>query len=155
MKTTALLIILIASLQELPYKPKDEFELKLDFQFKQRPAGSKNVIHFAESREEEDRRTSAAILPYLTLQLKLTKIDGEARVRVTNNLDQRVISKKISDETVVAIDLGFTDDIKDRITAHEYIITFVSSEKKNLNRIKVFVEEDGTYLVNDEKRGKL
>jgi hypothetical protein len=141
--------------QELPYKPNEEFEIKLNYQFKQRPIRDQNAIHLSESQKEYDRRTSSDLLPYLILNVKMVKLsEEEVRLKIINNLDQRIISKKIETGSIVPLDLGFTADVKDRVNPHEYMLTFLSPKKQELSKIVIHVDEDGSFLVNGEKRGK-
>jgi hypothetical protein len=136
---------------QAPYKANDEFELKLDLQFKQRPK--------SETKIEFDRRTlptGGMNAPYLFLNLQILKaVPEEVRVKVLKNGTQTLLSRKFDPNVVLKLDLGFTDDIKDRVTAYQYVITFSSKDKTVLSRIEIFFETDGTYLVNGEKRGKI
>lgn len=141
--------------QELPLKPKDEFEIKLDYKFKQRSMDNSTTVHLNETARERDRRMSAALLPFLTLNVKILKLPAaEKRIYVTNNGDGKMISKKIVEGTIIPIEIGFTDDAKDRVSANEYILTFIAPDKTETSRIVIFIEEDGTFLVNGEQRGK-
>jgi hypothetical protein len=141
--------------QDLPFKPNEEFEIKLNYQFKQRPVRDQNSIHLSESQRDYDRRTSSDLLPYLILNVKMLKLsEEEVKLKIINNLDQRTISKKIETGTIVPIDLGFTADVKDRVNPHEYLLTFLSPKKQELSKIIIHVDEDGSFLVNGEKRGK-
>jgi len=138
-------------LDQTPYKANDEFELKLDLQFKQRPK--------SENKVELDQRTlpnSGMSAPYLYLHLKVLKaVAEEVRIKVVKNTEQVLLARKFDPNVVLKLDLGFTDDIKDRVTAYHYLITFLTKEKSELSKIEIFFEKDGTYLVNGEKRGKL
>ena len=94
--------------------------------------------------------------PYLYLHLKVLKlIPEEVRIKVVKNNSQVLLARKFDPNVVLKLDLGFTDDIKDRVTAYQYLITFLTKEKSELSKIEIFFEKDGTYLVNGEKRGKL
>ena len=94
--------------------------------------------------------------PYLYLHLKVLKaIPEEVRIKVVKNNSQVLLARKFDPNVVLKLDLGFTDDIKDRVTAYQYLITFLTKEKSELSKIEIFFENDGTYLVNGEKRGKL
>src|SRR5688572_13884526 len=126
------LIVMLSLLlvQDLAYKPKEEFDIKLDYQFKQRPHADVNSVNLNETRKDYERRTSTAMLPYLILKITLFKLQEVTRVRITNNKGSGVVNKKIADGSVIALDIGFTDDVKDRVTPHEYILTFLSAEKK-------------------------
>lgn len=152
MKLLFLFSLMLLFYQDVPYKPKEEFELKLDLQFKQRPAIDPNKVEL----EHKTLPNSGMPAPYLYLNLKVLKpsID-EVRVKVIQNPNETLLSRKFDPSIVVKLDLGFTDDIKDRVSAHQYLITFLSKEKVPLSRIEIFFEKDGTYLVNGEKRGRL
>jgi hypothetical protein len=54
----------------------------------------------------------------------------------------------------VQLEVGFTDDVKDRVTPHHYFLTLVSPKKTETSKIEILIEEDGTFFVNGEKRGK-
>jgi hypothetical protein len=150
-----LIILSVFVLQDIPFKAKEDFDIKLDYTFKQRPVSDRTSVHFDESQKERDRRTSPAVLPYLILKVNLLKLpEEEVKVRIANNLNGALTNKKVQIGSTLSLDMGFTDDMKDRVSPHEYIITFVSPEKKELSRISIFIAEDGTFMVNGEKRGK-
>jgi hypothetical protein len=155
MKLTLSLLAAFFLLQELPLKPKEEFEIKLDYQFKNRPIQELNSVHLDETRKEHDRRVSTAPLPFLTLNIKmLTLSQDEVKVRITNNLNSRVAVRKVDTGTAIPLEVGFTDDVKDRVTAHQYFLTLVTAKKVEISKIEILIEEDGTFFVNREKRGK-
>jgi hypothetical protein len=155
MKLALTLLVAFVFVQDLPLKPKDEFEIKLDYQFKSRPAQDLSSIHYDETRKEHERRVSTALLPFLILNIKFLKVSqDEVKVRITNNLTSRVAVRKVAAGTTIPLEVGFTDDAKDRITAHHYILTLLSPKKAEINKIEIVIEEDGTFLVNGEKRGK-
>ncbi|MEX2233946.1 MAG: hypothetical protein WD824_17400 [Cyclobacteriaceae bacterium] len=142
-------------IQDLPFKPKEEFEIKLDYQFKQRPMGDHNTVRLGDSAKEYEDRGGGGVLPYLILNIKPLKLQEEKmRMRIATNLNERTIFKKVSVNTVLALDLGFTVDMKDRVTSHEYTLTFISADKKPVDRILISIGEDGSFLVNGEKRGQ-
>jgi hypothetical protein len=145
-------ILAFLFLQEVPFKLKEEFEVKLDYQFKQRPSADHNTVHLGKDYE---RRNNASVLPYLVLNIKLLKLPGEKmRVRVTNNLREKPIFRKVDLTSLLELDLGFTDDMKDRVTAHQYTLTFINQDKTPVEAILINVDEDGSFFVNGEKRGK-
>jgi hypothetical protein len=142
-------------LQDIPYKTSNEFEIRLDYQFKNREAADRNRIELNETRAEHERRTSTAVLPYLVLHVKLLKLsEEEVKIKITDNFGKTVGTKKITTGTVIPLDVGFTDDVKDRVSAHQYNMTLISPDKKFTSRIVVHIEEDGTFIVNGERRGK-
>lgn len=155
MKLPLIILLALSLLQDVPIKPKDEFEIKLDYQFKNRPAQDPNSVHLNETRQEHDRRVSTTPLPFLTLNIKMLKLsEDEVKMRVANNLTPRVALRKVEEGTIVPLQIGFTDDVKDRVTAHLYTLTLLSPKKTESSKIEILIEEDGTFLVNGEKRGK-
>ncbi len=150
-----LIILSILWWQEIPYKPKEEFEIKLDYQFKQRPQGDHNSVNLGETRSDYERRTTGSVLPYLVLRISVLKLPEEKmRMRISKNRDDRPVNRKIDLNSVIELTLGFTDDMKDRVTAHEYSVAFLTAEKTMVNQILISVDKDGSFFVNGEKRGK-
>lgn len=150
------ILLIIFVVQEVPFKPKEEFEITLDYQFKQRPAADRATVQLDETNAEYERRNSTAMLPFLTLNIKILDNAGATRVRITNNLNKAVTNKKLKEGeiTLIPLQIGYTDDVKDRVTAHEHIFTFINEERKELSRLVIFIDEDGSFLVNGEKRGR-
>ena len=141
---------------EVPLKPKDEFEVLIDYQFKQRPATDPYTVDFTETKEERTKKQyGGGIRPYLILTIKLVKLsDQEVKVRALNNDGKLILNKKVSTDDFLKIDMGFTDDIKDRIGSYEINVFFSSREKKETSRINMMVEENGNFMVNGEIQGK-
>lgn len=151
-----LLYLFIFVQDQIPFKPKEEFEVKLNYAFKQRPPSEHTTFRYDAQTKDHENQNSSSILPYLILNLKVVKTSSnEVKLKVVSNRDANVLTKKIHDGFEFPIDIGFTDDVKDRVTAHQYIIYFLDDKKKEQSRIVIFVEEDGTFLVNGEVRGKL
>lgn len=136
---------------EVLLKANEEFELKIDLQFKQRPKDANTV-----DLDQRTLPTSGMNAPYLNINLRILKpVAEEKRVKVTNNRNQTLLSRKFDPNVLIKLDVGFTDDIKDRASAHQYIVTFLSKDKIPMSKVEIFFEEDGTYIVNGEKRGKI
>lgn len=154
---TFLLLSLLAIQDEAPYKPSEEFELKLDFEFKDRGAGrNPNKIDMDLTMKEYEKTKGSGLLPYLWLNLKVLKQqENEVRLKVIENKARNILNKKVDTSTIVKLELGFTDDIKDRVGPYEYTIIFVNGDKDPVSRITIFFEKDGTYLVNGQMRGKI
>ena len=138
---------------QIPFKSNDEFELKLQLEFRKRPMQDINTI---ELEKRSVPSTGGMPAPYLHINLRVLKVvPEEVRVKVTKNPNETLLTKKFDPNVVIKLDLGFTDDIKDRVSAHQYVVTYLSKERTPLSKIEIFFEKDGTYLVNGEKRGKL
>jgi hypothetical protein len=150
-----LFILAFNFFQEIPFKPKEEFDIKLNYQFKQRPAGDRNTIQFGDTPKAYEDRGGAGVLPYLVLNITPLQLrEDKMRMRITTNLNERAIIKKVALNSALPLDLGFTDDMKDRVTSYQYSLVFISSDKTPVDRIVISVEEDGTFFVNGEKRGQ-
>ncbi len=140
----------------VPYKPKDEFEILIDYQFKNRSAADALTVDYSDTKEDLDKkRYAAGVRPYLILNMKLLKLSSdEVKVRAINTEGRTVYNKKVMVGDLVKFDMGFTDDIKDRVGPYAVTVVFLSKDKKETSRIYLNVREDGTFLVNDEVRGK-
>jgi hypothetical protein len=150
------LITLVFLQDSIPLKPMDEFEVKLNFEFKERLRVDANRIELDLTPGEYERRKSTGPLPYLFCNVRVIKpADAEVRVRVVENGRKMVLNKKWDPSTVLKLELGFTDDIKDRISAYEYTVIYLDSKKEPVSKVVIFFQEDGTYLVNGQVRGKL
>lgn len=137
--------------ETIPFKPKEEFELKMDYTFRQRTFDHTKAVDYG---DKVPRDTGP--LPYLELTLRLLVINAnEARVQITGNTGELMLNKKLKDGLLIKMDLGFTDDMKDRVTAHEYKVLILDDNKTPTSQILIHVAEDGTFLVNGEVRGKL
>ena len=141
---------------EVPNKPFAEFEIQIDYQFKTLPFGNANTIDFDEKQGVHDKKQyGIGLRPYLNLNLKLLKLsDQEVKVRAVNNLGHAIFNKKVKSGETLRIVMGFTDDVKARVSPYEISIMFSSKEKKEVSRIYLLIREDGTFMVNGEIRGK-
>lgn len=150
MKSLCIFLLMLSSFTgDIPFKAKDEFEVNLDFKFRTRVKESSEVYTSTAS-------STSGPLPYLTISMKVLKVaPGETKIRVINSKGQVLYTRKAAEGTVVNLDMGYTDDIKGRVTEHEYTLVFISQDKKPLSRIVIHFQEDGSYFINEEKRGKV
>jgi hypothetical protein len=143
-------LVFILLQNNIPFKSKDEFEIKLDYQFKQRQ--SPESTYNAGGRKQA---TTTSVLPYLILHVKvLAPGDGVVRLKVKSNLMEDIVNKKVEVGSSLLLDLGFTVDMKDNVTANEYQLYFVSADKTPLAQIFIRIDSDGNFFVNNEKRGR-
>ena len=140
----------------VPLKPNDEFQLTVDYKFKTRASSSNNSnLNIDYQNERILKEGGSGPLPYLIINFKMLKLSAEeVRVKVVNNAPKVELSKKVKQGDDFDLDLGYTDDMKDRVSPFEYNIYFLSQDKEPLTRVHLYVMEDGTFLVNGEKRGK-
>lgn len=155
-----LIFALFSQTDDVPLKPDIEFEVKLNYEFRNRnSAGADNSLYkvnFEETAEQRERKTSSSVLPYLTLSIQLLKLsDQEIRLKAAAvQGGKTLITRKVVEGDLVKLTLGFTDDLKDYVSPHEYNIYLLSADKKETSRIHLLVKEDGTFLVNDKVKGK-
>lgn len=150
-----LILLFIAFPDEVPFKPKDDFEVKFDLTFKQRTHDEKTV-YMDESRAEREKRTTSTPLPYLKLFVKIKHVETEEiKLKVIRDDKNTLMSKKTEQDMEFKLELGFTDDIKDRVSGYKHVIQFLSAKKDVLSRIVIEFDKDGNYFVNGEKRGKV
>ncbi len=141
----------------VPLKSDDEFEVKLDYKFKNRNSTSDNTfkIDFEETVADRDRKMNSSLLPYLTLNITPLKLsDQEVRLKAIAVGGKTVVTRKVTAGEIIRMELGFTDDLKDYVNPHEYNLYFLTADKKETSRIHLLVKEDGTFLVNDKVKGK-
>lgn len=135
--------------ESIPFKPAEEYEFKLDYEFRNKAGIDRFEVDWSNTKKYSD-----GTLPYVTIRFKLLKLaDSEERVKVIDNLGHRIYSKKANTSNEVEIEMGFTDDLKDHISVYGFDVIFYSKQK-DVSRINIYVEEDGSFLINGEKRGK-
>jgi hypothetical protein len=150
-----LILFMIAFADEAPFKPKDDFEVKFDLTFKQRDRDEKTV-YMNETYKEREKRTITTPLPFLKLFVKIKRIEPEEiKLKVIRDDKNTLISKKTGQDMEFKLELGYTDDIKDRISGYKHVIQFLSAKKDVLSVIVIEFDKEGNYFVNGEKRGKV
>lgn len=151
-----LLVFLISLFQpEVPLKPSEEFDCRLNLSFKSRNATQQPTVDYSETIAERDKRLSGSPLPYLIIKLKFVTLQPEEfRMQVVGN-GSVLRSKKILQGEEVEIDLGFTDDIKDGISPREYIVFVQTKDRQPTSRITISFTKEGDFLVNGVKRGRI
>lgn len=150
-----LILFLIHIQEEIPFKSKEDFEIKFDLTFKQRERDTKTV-YLSESPNEHDKRNNTSPLPYLKLLVTIKLVQPEElKMKVIKDDKNAIISKKTEQGMEIKLDLGFTDDIKDRVSGYKHVIQFLSGKKDVLSKIVIEFDKEGNYFVNGEKRGKV
>ncbi|MCU0368395.1 MAG: hypothetical protein MUF39_06155 [Cyclobacteriaceae bacterium] len=150
-----LLFPLCLLVQDVPYKASDEYEITIDYKFEERPAIDRTRVDYSEATDERNRKAISGPLPYLKINIKLLKLSSEElKLRMTDSNGRLLFSRKATVGTMLTLDIGFIDDVKDQITPNNYTLTIFSDSKKPVSRIYMEILEDGTFLVNAEKRGK-
>ncbi|MBL7872652.1 MAG: hypothetical protein JNM78_13635 [Cyclobacteriaceae bacterium] len=141
--------------KQVPYKPSEEFELKIDYIFKERPPIDRQRVEYEQATDEKVRKAISGPMPYLLIELKILAVtDDEVRIRVVNGNGNLVFNRKATSGTVIKLDWGYTEDIKEKITTNEFTVYFNDEKRKSVSKIYLTILEDGIFMVNDEKRGK-
>ncbi len=158
MLISLVLVFLFGPWQEVkvPSKPNEEFQLTIDYQFKTRSAVSGNSnLNIDYQNDKILKDGGSGPLPYLKVRFKMLKLGPqEVRVKVLSNALKTELARKVKEGEEFELDMGYTDDMKDRVTPFEYNVLFLSPDKEPISRVQLFIAEDGTFLVNGEKRGK-
>lgn len=141
----------LAQQTEVAYKPAEQYEVKLDYRVQQRTAPPPTTVNLDDTRKQP----ATGMLPYVDVLLKIKMLGAdEVRVRIEDNENRVVASRKVKAGDELKIKLGFTDDMKDRVTAHQYTILFLTEAKVPVSRMVLEVGEDGLFTVNGVTRGK-
>jgi hypothetical protein len=144
-------VLWLAQQTEVAYKPAEQYEVKLDYRVQQRTAPPPTTVNLDDTRKQP----ATGMLPYVDVLLKIkTLAADEVRVRIENSDTRVVTARKVKAGDEVKIKLGFTDDMKDRVTAHRYTVLFLTEGKVAVSRIVLEVGEDGLFTVNGVTRGK-
>ncbi|GHN03037.1 hypothetical protein WSM22_45260 [Cytophagales bacterium WSM2-2] len=143
----------LANAQEVPFKPSEDFEARVNLKFKQRPPAYDNNS-FSSSGERLDK-PKTDLLPFLEVSIEQLKVrEEEVRVHVIDSKGKNLLKKKTSPIPGLRFEMGFVADLKKRDAAHEITLFFLSSEKKELSRIVLTVTQDGEFQVNGKWHGK-
>jgi hypothetical protein len=137
---------------DVPFKPNKEFEVNTKYELKAKPTSDDPQIVF---ETQENKRTSGSdMLPFLTLNLKVKKwAAGVTQIRISDVQGKTYLKKKPSTDASYPFEMGYVDDMKDKVGPSKFIVSF-HKEKQVVEQITIEVEEDGTFLVNGERRGK-
>jgi len=141
---------------DIPYKPDNEFVIRLDLKFISRASASTSQVNMSESREHYLKRTNTSQLPHLTLYITIKEANqGEVRMKIMRDGKVFQNNKKIELGKEFKLEVGYTDDAKDKVSGYNHTIYFLDATKKEVNKIVIVIEENGDYRINGELRGRL
>lgn len=141
-------LFLSPSADPVPYKHMEEFEVLVDYKFMERSAADHNAAY-------QTRKEPTGLQPYLVLYLRMKKLqENEVRIRIVDSNGSTILNRKVSDNTSYKLVFGYTEDVKEGILANAFSVSLLTGEKVPVSRIELLVEKDGTFLVNEQKRGK-
>ena len=155
MKVALALVLAFSFLQDVPFKDESEFSIDIDYQLKKRPA-DKNTMQLTYNQQYNYNRSSdGEAIPFLGLSITVKKANpDEVKLKVFNNDSFTMHNKKIVEGAKIKFELGYIEDIKSGKEANEFFVHFLNPKKKVVSRIHMIIQEDGTFLVNNEVRGK-
>ena len=147
------LLLFILLFQDSPtVKPTKEFEVKTDYQLKKKPTEEPIKIVF--EKTEVKRNSNTDLLPFLSINLKVKKWEASVtHVKAVDSQNKTIAKTKAGDEEIFRFDIGYVDDIKDKITSGKFTVLFLA-KKKSVEQIQLLIDEEGNFFVNGEKRGK-
>lgn len=135
--------------ESTPFKPDDEYEFKLNYEFRNKPGIDRFTVDWSNTQ-----KYSEGTLPFATVTIKLLKLSNEEeKAKIITNEGHRIYSRKASLDTDIVVEMGFTDDLKDHVSVYEYDIIFFS-KKGEASRINLYVDKEGSFFINGNKRGK-
>ena len=76
------------------------------------------------------------------------------KVRILNESGRMVYQKKSKEGSIINLEMGFINDIKQGLVSREYDVILLSSDKKPTSRLHILITKDGTYWVNEVLYGK-
>ncbi|MEM7107075.1 MAG: hypothetical protein AAF519_02530 [Bacteroidota bacterium] len=140
------------SQDKVPYEPKENFGFELDYTFKTRSAPSIDKVSFVESNAPR----GSQVLPYLKIKFDFSDFEIRYyRLKVYNNVGIVIKNRKIKRPVSYTLDMGFSDDLKDRVTSHKYSIYFYEKSKQPISKIDIEVAENGDLFLNGEFHGRI
>lgn len=140
---------IVTAQDSLRYKPSEEFEAKIDLSFKKREGDGSNTFTF---RESTKKRTMDTPIAFLIIQFKVLKLNDEVKMKILKERGSRTAKIKVG--SVEKIEMGFMEDIKSNGQPTHVILRFLNEQKKETCQVVFAITVDGTFSVNDEKRGK-
>jgi hypothetical protein len=152
----SLVLNVITKAQEIPYKPEQEYTIRLDLKFLSRSSVNTTEVKVSESREDYLKRTHTFQLPHLTLYITIKETNqGEVRMKILRDGRVHTNNKRIELGKEFKLEVGYTDDAKDKVSGYNHTLLFLDASKKEVNKIVISIEENGDYRINGEMRGRL
>lgn len=151
--------------EEIPFKPADEFDFELKLEFRAKPSldeqvESGHILYKLNSNKNDValdnvQKYAGGDLPYAKMVIVPTRLSAdEERIRIEDNLGNRIYNRKSVLNAPIEFDMGFTDDLKDHISPYKFDVIFFS-KRKETSRIHLYFDKEGSLIINEEVRGKL
>jgi hypothetical protein len=135
---------------DLPFLQGDQFEAKIDLSFRERKEVDANTFQFSDDKER--KKTHGKPIAFLAINFTLLKANEIIKVKSIQGNQSK--TQKINDKNHLHFEMGFIEDIKVNDIPNELTLLFLDSQKKEMSKVVFLVSQDGTFLVNGEKRGQ-
>lgn len=147
-----LLISGIATAQiNIPFREDSSYRFQLDYNFKSKPLPEKDYVSL-----RHEKSNGSEVLPYVKLNFDLLKLqENDYRIKVVDNHNRSVLNKRLKEPLSFTIDMGFSDDLKERIVPYSYSVFFLDEAKKIQSKITIEVSEEGILMLNEQVYGTL
>ncbi len=153
MKFLALFFSFLPFQEEIPYKPSDEFQVKVDLKFKEKSSGY-NPNSFTTSGERLDK-PKVGLRAFLSVNVAQLKVQAdESKIMAVDSQGKILTKKKVSPALELNFQMGFVEDLKSNAVASEITIYFLSPDKKELRKIVFGVLPNGVFQVNGQWHGQ-
>jgi hypothetical protein len=146
----ALLCLTATSQVDLSFKQSNEFEAKIDLSFKERKGEDINTFKFNDDTGK--KKTVGKPIAFLVINFKMLKANGAIKVKTIQGNQGK--TQKFKENVVIHLEMGFIEDIKSKDVPSELTLIFLDEQKREIDKVFFLISEDGTFLVNGEKRGK-
>ena len=136
---------------KVPYLSLDDFDFELDYNFKTKPYNVKDVAY-----SEKELNNSTENLPYVKMKIMLKNTsEDQYKFKVITNKSETKLNRKLKGNDDFIIDMGFSDDIKDRVHAHQFSVIIYNKDKVPLSKIVIEFSTNGDMLINEKLMGKI
>lgn len=150
-----LIIVALVFQDEIPYKDDEEFNVTFELAFRKRTDANADFVTPQLQKTPLDRNDTSP-LPHLIARLEVLKQNPEEiKLKIVRDNEIQIAKRKIETGVKVNLFAGFIDDIKDQVSGYTHTVYFLSKKGDILSKIVVEFDEDGFYLVNGKKKGKL
>jgi len=135
----------------VPYLSSDDFDFELDYNFKTKPSNMKDVAY-----SQKDLNPSTDNLPYVKMKILLKNTSSDHyRYKVITNKRETKVNRKVKGNDDFVIEMGFSDDIKDRVHAHQFSVFIYNKNKDPLSKIVIEFSANGDMFINEKLMGKI
>lgn len=141
----------LAVSQDIPYRDETTYKLSLKMEFKTEPARSSNEVDLV---NVIDRNSGPQLYLNASLEL-LTLSEGDYRIKIFNGENGLLTSKKLKTPTTFLFKLGYANHMKIGKSPNLFTIQFINKEKKVISQIILEIKEDGDFMVNNKRFGKV